>query len=437
MDYQGVLDYLKEIETKGIQPGLDNTRHILHHFPTFGKEFETAAAKTCFIQVAGTNGKGSTSHFLESIFRAAGYNVGIFTSPHLFDIRERMAINRQWISEEDFSAGFQAVNDLSESLLSRRITARKPSYFEYTFLMAMHYFFKEQVDAAILEVGLGGRWDATSTITPAVSVITTISKDHTAILGTRIRDIAAEKAAIIKKGVPVVCGCKVGTVAHRVIKAVAAGYHAPFFNVTDAANRLEIHTNNRAYHCNYNTAAGEYRYTVRLNGMHQAFNAAAAVKTAQVLTETGNSLSIPRAAIENGIADTVVPGRVETLETTPPVILDGGHNVESTSALVRYLEEKKKNNLTLVFGVLADKNYKKMVTLLMPFAGSVVLTEPLSPRALPTHKLVKLFNGKPVQVKSNIEDAYHTARQLKNEILVTGSFYLVGAMRKLILAGGK
>ncbi|UCH95783.1 MAG: bifunctional folylpolyglutamate synthase/dihydrofolate synthase [Candidatus Aminicenantes bacterium] len=433
MDYQGVLEYLKDIEAGGIHLGLENTRQILDRF---SKDPDTDFRGIDFIQVAGTNGKGSTAHFLASILQSAGYRVGLFTSPHVEDIRERITINKQWISEEDFSTGLWSVKDLSENLLKGGLISRAPTYFEHIFLTALHYFSRARVDIAILEVGLGGRWDATSTITPGVSVITNIAKDHTAMLGTRIRDIAGEKAGIIKRRIPVVCGCRVGSIAHRVIKTIAAQNNALFYNVLDSKNQLDIHRNNHFYRCRYTTESGDYAFEVRLNGVHQAFNAAAAIKTLQVLGNTRHSISVPRASIGEGISNTFIPARIEILDTSPPIILDASHNVESTAVLTHFLKEKGRSGLTLVFGVLADKNYRKMISLLLPYIHRVILTEPLSGRALPAQKMLKFFNHKEVILRKKLEEAYHAARQFKGDILVTGSFYLVGAIRKIILAGG-
>lgn len=435
MDYEGVLEYLKDREARGIHPGLENTQQLLKHFSHFYKDFERDLPRICVIQVAGTNGKGSTTYFLASILQAAGYKVGLFTSPHLHDIRERISINRQWISPGDFSTGLWSIKSLAEGLIKRGLISHMPSFFEYLFLTAVHYFFREKIDFIILEVGLGGRWDATSAITPTVTAITTIARDHTTILGKRLREIAGEKAGIIKKGVPVVCGCKVGSIAHRVIKNRANQARAPFFNVIDSKNHLEIR-NNHSYRCSYNTESDDYTFDVRLNGIHQTFNAAAAVKVIQVLSNNNKSVYVSKTSICDGISDTFIPARIETLDTSPRVILDGSHNVQSTVALAHFLEEKKKNRLTLVFGVLADKNYKSMISRLLPYIHSVILTEPVSKRALPAQKMLKLFKDKVVLVRETPGEAYRSARQFKRDILITGSFYLAGAMRKIILAGG-
>jgi dihydrofolate synthase / folylpolyglutamate synthase len=443
MNYHEVLEYLKEVESRGINPGLDNTVKLLEHMKI--QSPETPGGIT-FIQVAGTNGKGSTSHFIASILEDSGYKVGLFTSPHLVDIRERIVINRQMISREDFAKGLGEIKVLAEELLSNGAINAMPSYFEYTFLTALYHFSHSEVDIAILEVGLGGRWDATSAITPKVSVITTISRDHTHVLGNRLQDIAAEKAAIIKKGIPVVCGCKKRTVAHQVIKKNAGQQEAPFFNVIDTRNRLEVQYRDDGYRCSYSThpIPARYLFDVRLKGSFQTQNAATAIKAVQVLDQTLrrergmlDSVYFPISPdnISRGIENCSIPARIEVLDTSPPVILDGGHNIESLTGLVKFLQERNKYNLTLIYGVLADKNYKKMSGLLLPHVQHVLLAAPNSKRALPSEKLLGMFkyHGKSVIIKKTIEDAYQTARQFDSEILVTGSFYLVGELRRMIM----
>jgi dihydrofolate synthase/folylpolyglutamate synthase len=436
MDYEEVLEYLRLVEQKGPNLELDNTRRIIEHFPF-------PLDNISFIQVAGTNGKGSTAYFLASILNAAGAKVGVFTSPHLHDVRERTTINNRWISKTDFSSCLWEIKELAEGLLRRGIITDTPTYFEYTFLVSLTYFCREKVDAAILEVGLGGRLDATSSITPGLSVITGISRDHTAALGDRVKDIAAEKAGIIKKGVPVVCGCRIQAISNTVIKERARALHAPFYNVIDAKNRLLVEdldtiepAGQTGYRCQYLTEAGNYTFDVHVNGKHQARNAAAAVKVTQLLNRMG--FNIPAQAVQNGIKNTRIPARIEVVEK---VILDGGHNVESIRGLSDFLEQKRKRRLTLIFGVLKDKDYKQMARLLFPFIENVILTEPMSSRALPAEKLVPLFNNhapaKPnLLVQKDLKKALQAARKWQEEILVTGSFYLVGEMRHIIMYGG-
>jgi len=432
MNYTQSLHYLKDVQERGTKLSLDNIQKIIDHLP-----FDLSSMK--FIQVAGTNGKGSTAHFLTSIFQSAGSKVGLFTSPHLQDIRERITINKAWISKEDFSSCLFQVKQISEDLLQKGLIENMPTFFEHIFLTAIAYFFRNRTDYVVLEVGMGGRLDATSTLKPAVSVITNISYDHTKNLGKRIRDIAAEKAGIIKKKVPVICGCSVYSTANRVIKGIAQERKAPFYNVLNAKNILETQKHDGFYRCVYETETGRYEFDVHLNGRHQTTNAATAIRAVEVLNKTNPDVNINAAALCEGIAGNFVPGRIEIIKTSPQVILDGGHNVESIKALRNYLEQEQKKDLTLVFGVLRDKKYRKMISMLLPFTKNVIITEPVSKRALPAENLAKFimennhknFNLN-VEIKKNLDDAFQAAYRLREDILITGSLYLAGEMRNII-----
>ncbi len=436
MDYLAALDYLKGIELIGIKPELETCRAILPHLP-----LATTLSAIKFIQVAGTNGKGSTAHFLAAILKAHGSLVGLFTSPHLCDIRERILINNVLVSQSLFAQGVTAIEQTARQLLHQQVIQRMPTYFEYTFLTALYCFAHQHVQVVVLEVGMGGRWDATTAITPDVTVITTISRDHTAILGAHPRDIAAEKAGIIKTGVPIVCACPPRSIAQKVIKAVAHQHNAPFFPVIDAHNRLTLQGDSPPYQCIYTTAdtPPQYTFSLFLNGAHQARNAATAIKTLRVFAALPHiNMSFTHDTFRQGIAECTVPGRIEVFSSLiPPVIIDGAHNVQSITALTQYLQQQQKKSLTLIFGVLADKNYPKMIRLLLPYIRHVILTVPLSPRALPSLDLVKLFaknsDPKTVFVRDTPEEAFSTARQFNKEILITGSFYLVGVLRDIVI----
>jgi dihydrofolate synthase / folylpolyglutamate synthase len=438
MNYQDTLSYLSGIHMMGVKPELNTTRVILSHL-TLGEPL----ARLRIIQVAGTNGKGSTTHFLSSIFRVSGYRVGQFTSPHLHDVRERIVIDNQWVSEELFSRAIHAVRETAQQLMSCSKIDRMPTYFEYTFLAAIYCFSLQSVEIVLLEVGLGGRWDATSAITPDVAVITTISRDHTRLLGTKLRDIAAEKAGIIKKSVPVVCGCAKRTVAFQVIRAVAEEHEAPFFPVLGSGNRLQIGNDQPPYECSYKavdstSSSFTYSFDIRLNGVHQTYNAATAIKVIRVFAALFEGrFSISSSQVSEGIRSGFIPGRIETIEAEPPIILDGGHNIQSIIALTKYLEVSKKHNLTLLFGVLEDKNYARMIRILLPYVDRVVLTRPQSDRALSPRKMVNHFNRGDkkhnVLIRNNINEAYNTACRFRQEVLITGSFYLVGAIRQIIM----
>lgn len=426
MNYKEALAYLDYVRESGAKLELDNIQTIINNFP-----FDLKKRK--FIQVAGTNGKGSTSHFITSILMKNGFKTGLFTSPHLQDIRERVTINKEWITEEDFATVLSSVKELSSELIKSGKIKNIPTYFEHLFLSSLFYFCMKNADFIVLEVGLGGRLDATSTITPLVSVITNISLDHTKTLGPTIKDIAFEKAGIIKKGIDVVSGPVRRSVAGKVIRSVAEKLESPVHYVFDKDSRVEFKTLNDRYSVKYFTDSELFSFDVFLKGKHQIDNACTAVKVTQVLDTLG--IKFEKEKIYSGIRSNFVPGRVELFSDNPEILIDSSHNEASIKALSEYLKEKEKRDMTLVFGVLRDKEYKKMANYLKPFTKNIILTEPISSRALPAEKLLSLFNGKNTFIIKNYEEALKKAKFLQRDILITGSFYLSGRMKNLLSGG--
>ncbi len=426
MNFTEALSYLEQVREKGTKLALDNIQKIIDNLPI-------SLDSINFIQVAGTNGKGSTSHYLTSILKESGYKTGMFTSPHLQNMRERITINKEWIPEQDFADSILKVKEVSEELLRKNIIEEIPTYFEHMLLTSLFYFYKYKVDFAVMEVGLGGRLDATSTLSPVITIITNISFDHTKTLGKSLALIAAEKAGIIKQGIPVVCSCRTNTAANRTVKKIAEEKSAPFFNTFDKKNSLSFVRKNEYYDSTYLSDNGKYQFRVFMNGNHQVSNAATAIKTIEILKNRGFEISAP--AITSGIESNSVPGRIETFNIKNGIILDGGHNEESIKALTGYLNEKRKKDLTLIFGVLRDKKYRKMIKYLEPYIKNIIITEPVSPRALPAEKLAKEFKEKKTYIQKNLRSALEEAFRFKNEILITGSLYLAGEMRSLVTGG--
>lgn len=428
MNFKEALIYLDQVREKGTKLALDNIQKIIDNLPI-------SLDNIRFIQVAGTNGKGSTSHYLSSILTESGFRAGMFTSPHLQNLRERITINKKWIAEKDFADSLQSVKNISEELFKNNIIEETPTYFEHMLLTSLFYFYNNKVDFAIMEVGLGGRLDATSTLSPEISVITNISYDHTKTLGKSLTMIATEKGGIIKEGVPVVCGCKTNTIANRTIRKIAEKKSSPFFNTFDKKNKISFVQGSEYYNSTYSSDKQDYNFKVFMNGKHQVSNAATSIKTIEVLQSQG--INIPESAIISGIEKNSVPGRIETFNIKKGIILDGGHNEESIKALSGYLKEKHKKDLTLIFGVLRDKKYKKMIKYLMPFVKNIIITEPISPRALPAEKLNEAFSENNTTVQKNLRSALEEAFKFNKEILITGSLYLAGEMRALVTGGFK
>ncbi len=429
MTYRQALALLQQVQGENFKLSLANVQRLSDGFPGNLRLLR-------FLQVAGTNGKGSTCHFLAAILQQAGFRVGLFTSPHLQDVRERIRVNGRMISQIDFARAIEFVSLLSSERLRQKEIANPPTFFEYLFLAALHHFLRRQVDWVVLEVGLGGRLDATSTVRPEVTVITNISFDHQDILGHTLKQIAAEKAGIIKPGVPLVCGCLPDSPPAAVIRRIAAKRGAEYLDAFGLEHSLECEEVGGHYRCRYRSGLADYGFQVHLAGRHQAANAALAIKTVEVLRR--QNWTIPLRAIGAGIRRMRIAGRIERFAGTsvPPLILDGGHNPEGVRMLTRYLSEKKIRDATLIFGVLQDKDYRQMAALLKPFASRVLLAEPASDRALPAENLLPCFRGVNARVEKDLARALRLAKKYRAVIIVSGSLYLAGAMRKVIQEQG-
>ncbi len=422
MNYAQSLRFLDSLQGENMKLRLEGIVRIVDRLP-----FDAQAVR--YLQVAGTNGKGSTSHFLASILKAAGERVGLFTSPHLENVRERIRIDGRPVSQRRFAEAIGSIRQWCQPLVDDGTIDNLPTFFETVFLSALLLFHQAGCTVAVLEVGLGGRLDATTALTPDTSVITNISLDHTQILGRSLAGIAAEKAGIIKPGVPVVCGCPPGGVAERVIAARAMELGAPFHPVFARQRRPVIVSRTKGTtRARFRSPEGETLYSYRLAGDHQAVNAAVAIRTVEVLCQAGWDIS--DRDLDLGLRRAFIPGRLERFAGSPEVILDGAHNDAGIQVLASTLERWEVRNATLIFGVLADKSYRRMVRRLLPFFHRVVLTRPRCPRALPPARLVPLFAGVPqVEVVEDPGAALALAKKHGSLIMITGSLYLVGEMR--------
>ncbi len=426
MRYAAALSYLDRIQGETGKLSLAGVRRLIAAAPF-------ASSGIRFVQVAGTNGKGSTSHYVASILQRSGLRVGLFTSPHLQEARERIRVNGRPIGRAAFARSVSAARALGERLVAERRIANLPTFFETLFLAALHHFAASGVSWAVLEVGLGGRLDATSTVRPEISVVTNVAMDHMNILGRTLTAIAREKAAIARRGVPLVSGCAPRTAGARVVRQFALRRGAPLVEAFAPPRRLEAARAGAAYECRYDTGAGAYRFRVTQRGRHQCRNAALAVAVVDELRRRG--LDVGAADVAAGIRSMAIPARLELFPGRPAVILDGGHNRPGVRALVDYLREEGIRRFTLVFGALRDKQYPAMARLLAPLAANVVLTEPRSPRALPPERLARFFPGRRCRVERDYGRALAVAKKFQRTIIVCGSLYLVGGMREILLGG--
>jgi dihydrofolate synthase/folylpolyglutamate synthase len=385
--------------------------------------------------IAGTNGKGSTAAMLESILRASGFSTGLFTSPHLERINERIAMNGQPISDEDFAAEFTSIHAAIESLLANGELAAHPTFFECLTAMAFRAFAHRRTAFSIYEVGMGGRLDSTNIISPEVAVITQVDFDHENFLGHSIAEIAAEKAGIIKPGAWVVSAVD-RPEARDVIARRAAAAGARLVEIDAAWSLEKTNSHHGCYSMEVIESASHARLAldVPLRGRVQMRNALAAATAARLLNERGFSIS--NAAIEQGIRAVRWPGRLEQLSSNPTLLLDGAHNPSAARELAAFCDEHLAGRrIWLIFGALRDKAVDEIAGLLFPRAFEVFFTEPQQSRAISATLLAELTShlAPRFQIIPSPSEALARAVSLaapEDVIVVTGSLYLVGHLRE-------
>lgn len=385
------------------------------------------------VHIAGTKGKGSTSAMVESVLRAAGYRTGLYTSPHLHTFRERIRIGTDPIPRED-------VVSLVEEFQPRIAQVPGVTTFEAITAIAFTYFARQKIDVLVAEVGLGGRLDATNVLMPAVAVITSLSLDHTYLLGNTLPQIAAEKAGIIKPGVPVVTAPQQPE-ALEVIRETARLRQAPLVEVGRdwvwEPGPFDLSSQSftaRRVGDGRGDLAGEYR--IPLLGRHQLENATTALAALQVLLERG--FRIPLGAVREGLATVEWPGRMEILHTDPPVVVDCAHNPYSTEVLRETLREWfPGRRWVLIFGASADKDIPGMLRALLPITDHLIVTRSDHPRAATPVELADMAAsvGGGAEIAVNIHRAFQRALNLVTRtpntgVLVTGSIFLVAEARE-------
>jgi dihydrofolate synthase/folylpolyglutamate synthase len=384
--------------------------------------------------IAGTNGKGSTAAMLESILRTAGLRTGLYTSPHLERINERIRINGENISDLDFAAAWSGVHSSIESLMASGKLTAHPTFFECVTAIAFLAFVQHQVDFAIYEVGLGGRLDATNIVEPEVAIITPVDFDHENFLGHSIEEIAAEKSGIIKPGAWVVSASE-RPEAHAVIARRCAEMDARLVEVDATARAEDIQTSDGLYRAvaSFSHSRKQLALAPSLPGRFQIRNALTAAIAARLLAERG--FPLPDAAIERGIATANWPGRLERLATQPDLYLDGAHNPAGSRELLKFWKENYAGRrIILVYGAMRDKAVDEISGLLFPHAAAVVLTEPRQPRAISAPLLAEMtsHDAKETIIVRDPGEALEAALELagpQDAVFATGSLYLVGELR--------
>jgi dihydrofolate synthase/folylpolyglutamate synthase len=386
------------------------------------------------IHIAGTNGKGSTAAFLESILRHTGFRTGLNTSPHLERINERIRIHGEEISDAAFAETFARMQALIEELLAAGKLRAHPTYFECITAMAFESFARDRVELGVFEVGLGGRLDATNILSPAVTIITRIDFDHENFLGHSLREIAAEKAGILKPAVPVVLA-EQHPEAREVIRARAESLGCPVIEPAQIFRvDREFMQNGSVSARVIETDSGKsFEIAPSLPGRFQLQNALNAVAAAGQLQNRG--FRIPDDAVTQGIANTVWPGRLEKLQSSPDIYVDGAHNPGAARELAHFLEQNFQNRkIWLLYAALRDKAVDEVAGLLFPHAAEVIFTAPRTARAVSAAQLAEIA-GHHAPRFSVIHDAERALEHALAEaapedvIFITGSLYLVGQLR--------
>jgi dihydrofolate synthase/folylpolyglutamate synthase len=426
------VERLLSLEQFGIKLGLDNIRVLLG-------ELGHPEAAWPSIHVAGTNGKGSVSAMTERGLRAAGLRTGRYTSPHLSAIEERVAIDGVAVEPGLFRSVTADVLSTVDRAMASGTLSVTPTFFEVSTAIAFEIFRRERIQVAVVEVGLGGRFDATNTISPTVTAITSIDFDHERHLGKTLRSIAFEKAGIAKAGVPLVLGCLAPDAA-EIIAEVADRVGAP---VVIAHDGVTLHTemkNGRA-NITLTTVAATYPpTTLSLAGRHQVDNAVVAVRVLETWAASRAAIAVE--AVTTGLSDCEWPGRLEWLRLPDggELLLDAAHNPSGAAALASYLSDARMAPIPIVFAAMRDKDVRGMLSPLAPLASRFIATTVSSARAMAVESLVsemlRVAPDVPVASQPSADLAVALALRRVNRAVAAGSIYLIGPLRARLLAAG-
>lgn len=427
MNVTEAISYIEATHKFGTRLGLDSMRLLLN-------AMDNPQDKLKFIHIAGTNGKGSTSTMIATVLKTAGYNTGLFTSPFLEAFNERIQLNNEPIDDDSLVAATTFVKERIEVLLEQG--EPHPTEFEMVTAVGLQYFYEKQVDFVVLEVGMGGRLDATNIIKdPLAVVIMGISNDHTDYLGNTLAEIAYEKAAIIKEGSDVVVYPQ-DPEALKVILDFAESKNAN----TVLVNPDDISILSHTTHNQTLKYLGDHLYldgfSLKLLGDHQSLNCLTALEVIALLIRKGYSINSSQ--IKKALANVVFPGRFEIFRENPVILIDGAHNSNGIQAFVNNMKQYFPNRtINLFFGMLEDKDIEESLSYLVPIASTIHTLTPNSDRAMPADKMAALIStsyGKSVDFYDNMDDAVNSINLTRtNEVNVfVGSLYMIGEARTLI-----
>lgn len=423
MTYNEALNWISSQVRLGGNPALDRVKKLLDLI-------DNPQDKLKFVHVGGTNGKGTTCTMVASVLKENGYKMGLFTSPYVVDFRERFQINGEMIPENEFTKIAEKIQPIADEMRENGDTLGQ---FECITAIAFEWFLARKCDVVVLEVGIGGRFDATNVIkNPLVSVITSISLDHTDMLGDTVEKIAFEKAGIIKENSEVVLYPIQEESAINVVKN--ACFERKSSLIIPTVDKIEV--------LSENVLGSEFKYkgdkiAVSFAGRHQIYNAVTAYEAIKVIEKKGFVLD--KEKIKNGFSKAFIPARMEVLSKKPLFIIDGGHNYGCAVAVKNVLSNlPQKNKVTAVFGMMNDKDSDKTLDILAPFFDKIILTKPNDKRAMSIENLenhAKKFCANLIKTE-NSDDATELAFkewQGGNDVVVCGSFYLASEIRERIM----
>lgn len=405
------LEWLYGMGRFGMKLGLERIRAIL-------KELENPQENYEILHVGGTNGKGSVCHFLGNVLKEAGYKTGVYISPHLQDYSERIAINGKRISKKDLSRILSRIRAIVEKM------DIEATFFEISTALAFQYFYEKRVDFAVIEVGLGGKLDATNVVNSLVSIVTNVELEHTDVLGNKIEEIAIDKASIIKNRAVTASKGR----ALRVLKDVCNKIRVPLKIVGEDIKWKRIKKKRFIIEGDKN-----YEIATILNGEYQGENIANVIAAIEFLEEYG--FNIPKDAIHRGIYDTILPGR---LELNGNILLDGAHNPAGMLSLKKALGDFDYDELIILLGILKDKDISKMVKIIVPMANHIIITKVKNPRGCEPEKIAReaeLVSTTKIIIKETVPESIEFARSISNKndlICICGSLYLVGEARNYL-----
>jgi dihydrofolate synthase/folylpolyglutamate synthase len=424
MNYAEAVRFLYSLgnEVKAAKLGLERMRSLLG---TLGDPHRQGD----FIHVAGTNGKGSVCAMIESAFRATGARTGLYTSPHLSEPVERIRIAGEPIGRDTFAAAFERVHRAAESLIASGEFEAHPTYFETVTAMAFVAFQEAGARPVVLEVGLGGRLDATNVITPQLAVITPVDFDHEAFLGRSLEAIAAEKAGILKPGVQAVFAAQRPEVTRTLRSAAAALGIEPVWTSEWQVRNLELYPGGSCFRL---AGPKEFRVDCPLAGEHQVANAV----TAAVALDT---LGFPPEAIREGIRRTRWPGRLERVSMAPEIVLDGAHNPAGARSLAAYINRFfAERRVWLIYGAMRDKAIEEMAAILFPLADEIIATAPKQARAVRPETIRELADHPRLRTAESLDEALAVIRREAapgDAVFISGSLFLVAEAREKLVGG--